>query len=264
MQKIDSHGPVGGTAKTVSGTKSIDASLVLLKEYLTSGREKCVADIAEAFELPIATAYRHLAALKRHGFIRRGKDKHFAPGVFLLSVLDPGGFRTLLAEVARPILLRLATETRVTSHLGVLDSEMVTYLVKAQPEDYGLFSKENCQLDAFCSGLGKVLLAWLPEEQLNAYLVGELVSLTRNTITDRCLLRRELSQVRQQRFALDREEFELGLFCVAVPVLDSDGRILAAASVSGRCPDIVGELRSEIVKALSIAATEISRELYRI
>jgi IclR family acetate operon transcriptional repressor len=249
----------------LSGTKCIDAALALLKESLTSRSDQCVSDIAGALGLPIPTTYRHLAALRRHGLIRRGRRQPFAPGVFLLSLLDRVRLGALIAEVARPIVLRLATELRATSHLGVLENEMVTYLVKAQPEEYGLFSKENFQLEAYCSGLGKVLLAWLPDAELNAYLgAGEFVSLTRNTIVDEALLRAELMQVKQQGFAIDNEEFERDLFCVAVPLRESDGRIMAAISVSGRSPDIVGKDHPEIVHTLVTAADQIRDELYRI
>ena len=245
------------------GTKSIDTALAILEEGLTTRREHRVSEIAAALDIPVATAYRQLAALKRHGLIRRASNGHFAPGVFLLWLLDREGFKRLLARIARPILVPLATDMQVTVHLGVLEGNMVTYLIKAQPEEYGLFSRENTQLDAYCSAVGKVLLAGLPDNQLESYLAdGDLIPLTQNTISDAQCLHKELVRIRKRGFATDNEEFENGLFCVSVPVRSPDNRLLAAVSISSYCRTLVKERRAEALRILSGVSAEISKGLY--
>jgi DNA-binding IclR family transcriptional regulator len=120
-------------------------------------------------------------------------------------------------------------------HLGSFEGEMVTYRAKAGDPKNGLFTEVGGQLEAYCSGIGKVLLAHLPDEELAAYLAnGPFYALTVNTITDAGALSAELKRVRAEGMAFDREEVEDGLNCVAVPLFVPDGSVPLALSASFR------------------------------
>lgn len=248
----------------VTGTRSIDKALVVLREILGNQQSQRVSDIANSLDLPPATVYRHISALKHQGFLRTSGPKRLLPGAYLLSVFDQEQFRVLLSDVARPIVSALATELHLTLHLGVFEDDMVTYLVKAEPETYDVFTRENTQLEGYSSGLGKVLLAALPEQELNAYLAGgELVKLTRNTIYDKSELRCELAKVREQGFAIDNGEFDDDLFCVAVPVYGLNRKIVAALSACSYSPEIV-EKRKCTSEVLFRTSEAITKSLYQI
>lgn len=246
----------------MSGTKSIDKALGALKRILIAESEQRVNDIAAELDLPLSTIYRHLASLERHGLLRRKYKSVFTPGVFLLEIFDPESFRRLLIEASRPVTEELANQLKMTSHLGVFENDMVTYLIKSESENYGFFTRESTQLDAYCSGLGKVLLSGLTNKNLDTYFSdGNLPALTKNTITDESDLRKEISKIRAQGYAVDNEEFEDGLYCIATPIADRDGRVLAALSVSSKSSPLISTLTT-VPRILKAAANKITRSLY--
>jgi DNA-binding IclR family transcriptional regulator len=122
----------------------------------------------------------------------------------------------------------------------------------------------GAQLEAYSTGLGKILLAALPEDALEAIIHdGDLIPLTPFTITNRAVLRSELSKVRQQGYALDNQESSLNLRCVAVPVQDGDGTVIAAISASDDTQRMTGDDRIiEARDALLAAAAAIRQKLY--
>lgn len=110
---------------------------------------------------------------------------------------------------------------------------MVTYLVKEKGLEEELFTAEKAQLEAYCSAIGKVLLAALPTSDFEAYLEnGPFVALTGNTLTQPDALRKEIEDVRTSNLAFDRHEIRDDLFCIAVPVHDNDAKVVGAISIS--------------------------------
>ena len=183
--------------------------------------------------LSSSTAHRILMSLAAQGLIIPAARGSYVVGPALIRLAGAMTPRELLVAVARPRLSRLARACRAHAHLGVFETDMVTYLVRTAFGRRKLFSVEGTQLEAYCSALGKVLLAGLPEQQRERYLAaGPFVPLTANTITDAAALRDELARVRQCGFAMDNEEILPGLTCLAVPVRDEGGRVHAAISIS--------------------------------
>jgi IclR family transcriptional regulator, acetate operon repressor len=151
----------------------------------------------------------------------------------LVALAELSNLHEILARISRPILRKLARESGQTAHLGVLTGDMVTYLVKEQGRAAPIFTREGMKLEAYCSGIGKVLLSDLVAERLEDYLSGEpFVALTHRTLTDPEKLRREFARVRKNNFAVDNREVADDLHCIAVPVRDSRGRVVAAVSLS--------------------------------
>lgn len=134
---------------------------------------------------------------------------------------------------------------------------MVTYELKAGQSAGDLFTQVGMQLEAYCSGIGKVLLAHLPEPAQTAYLsTGPFPALTNQTITDPVLLKDELDIVLRRGFALDDEEVVAGLQCVAVPILKQNGAVIAAVSASRATG--TGPSTERLTRMLWAAASEIS------
>jgi DNA-binding IclR family transcriptional regulator len=137
---------------------------------------------------------------------------------------------------------------------------MVTYRIKTGRGAHDLFTRTGLQLEAYCSGIGKVLLAHLPVAERHAYLAaGPFVALTSHTITDPARLAVALDAVRAEGFATDLGEIVEDLQCLAVPVRQPDGRVRAAISVSrqtgrGRTPPMDDTLALLLVAAQEIEA----------
>ena len=245
------------------GAKSLEKALSLFSETLMSQDGMTASQLAEKYQVPRATAYRLLAVFERHGLLYRERGGRLLPGALLLQKFDPDGFRRHLGEVCRLAVGALAKMAGTVSHLGIFEQDMVTYVAKSEPEGEAVFTRENHQLEAYCSGIGKVLLSGLSEEELNAYLsAGPFPALTGNTITDPDALADEIARVRKCGFSIDRGEIEETLHCVAVPITDRHGGIIAGLSVSAYSRDLVEKDLKNRLTDLQQAAREIRKRLY--
>lgn len=210
-----------------------DRVLTLLMRILRDRGRISLRKQAESLGLPLSTAYRLVARLKEAGLVRRCGRSAFAMGLDLVKLTATVEPKRLTAQIARPHLKRLAQRLRLTVHLGILEGDMVTYLVKEHGGGPELFSRAGTQLEAYCSALGKVLLAALPVAELERYLAtGPMIPLTANTITTPKQLEKALSLIRSAGYAVDAEEMIEKLRCIAVPIRDRHGNVVAAVSVA--------------------------------
>jgi len=150
-----------------------------------------------------------------------------------------------------------------TVHLGVLEEGDVLYLAKEESsQTIRMCSYVGKRAPLHCTALGKVLLAFLPEEERKKILEQkELPRLTDNTITDRNKLEKELSKIQKQGFALDQEENEKDVRCIAAPIRNYQGRVIAAVSISGPAFRIDKKVQNNLKEALIETSTKISKRL---
>jgi IclR family transcriptional regulator, acetate operon repressor len=239
-----------------------ERNLLLLEAVIRDGGRSSVAALARATAIPVASAHRHVAALVATGFLVPSEYGRHLPGPKLRALAEMIGDEQVLANAAAPILDRLASRARCVVQLGVFENDMVTYIVKAGQSAGDLFTKVGMQLEAYCSGIGKVLLANLPAHAQAVYLAnGPFIALTDRTITDPLLLRAELEQVATQGFAKDDEEVVTGLQCVAVPVRNLQGKVIAAISASRAAQPDGWRWQDRSLPLLEVAAREISQRV---
>jgi len=242
--------------------RALDKALTLLNLIVADRGARSVSALAADAGLPPATAHRMVAAFARRGFLTSAARGRYLAGPALIGLQQHADLNAVLAATGRPLLAALAKETRLTAHLGVLETDMVTYLVKAGRRG-DLFTREGMQLEAYCSGIGKALLALLPETARERYLAGgPFIALTPNTITDAALLREELARIAALGHARDDAEVHAQLYCIAAPVRDSAGAAVAAISLSawgenGACAD-----PSPHLPALQATARTLEQRLY--
>jgi DNA-binding IclR family transcriptional regulator len=217
------------------GTPRIAAlgrSLATLEAVVAEGGRTSTSALARQLGIPVATAHRQVTSLVAEGYLTPSGGGHIA-GPRLLGLMQHLDERQILASVAAPVLHKLAGETRSIVQMGTFENDMVTYRVKAGQGASGLFTRVGMQLEAYCTGIGKVLLAHLPSAECDRYLAtGPFVALTTRTITDAAVLARALATVRERGFAIDDEEMQDGLICMAVPLHTRDSSVIAAISVS--------------------------------
>jgi IclR family transcriptional regulator, acetate operon repressor len=237
---------------------SLAKGLRLLTAILADEGRSSLTKLAGEIGIPLPTAHRLALTLECEGFLKRGRKGYYHCGKVLEDLRNAGNAAVIAAARLRRPLARLAAHYSAHVHFGVFDGGMVTYLIKENGTDSPLFTAENMQLEAYCSGIGKVLLSALDDHELEQYLSnGPFIPLTANTITDPARLRLEIELVRKQGLALDRFEIRDDLFCIAVPVRGGSGEIVGAASISLLCttPDAVklGHLQKALTKIVKRA-----------
>lgn len=197
-----------------------------------------IRELSAKLKLPKGTSHRLLSSLSYFGYVRQDPKtrdyflgfKLVDLGQLLLSQLD-------LRKEAEPFLRDLAEKTKETVHMVFLDRGEIVYIDKVEldhnPSGLRMASRVGLRNPAHSSAVGKVLLAHLPEEELNGLIKEKgLPKRTDHTITDPVQLKEHLKAVRTQGYAVDDEENERGIRCVAAPIYNETGRAVAAISIS--------------------------------
>jgi IclR family transcriptional regulator, KDG regulon repressor len=212
--------------------QSLERAFAILDEV--AQRPDGVTSIAKRVRLPKSTVARLLATLEDVDAVERfdGARWRIGPGVAALTAaVSPA--RSLIS-IARPFLTDLVTELGEDAGLGLPDGNEILYVDQVEsdnPVQVRDWTGTRAPMHAVPSGL--VLLAEWPEDALDAYLGGELLALTRHTVTDPDALRARLAKVREAGFAWGLEEFAEGIDSVAAPVRDARGKAIAAIHVHG-------------------------------
>jgi DNA-binding IclR family transcriptional regulator len=227
-----------------------------------------LGDIAAGLNLPKGTVHRILSSLSHYGFVRQdGKARNYFLGLKLMDLGTRLANQLDLRRTAEPALRALADKTRETVHLVLLDHGEIVYIDKIEiRQDTGgltMASRLGARNPAHCCAVGKALLSHLPEEALEEFIREKgLPPRTANTITDPDRFRGHLQTVRSQGYAVDDEENERGIRCVAAAILNEKGLPAAAISVSGPAFRITKKLIQESIRHDVVrTAKEISRQL---
>jgi IclR family acetate operon transcriptional repressor len=226
------------------------------EEWLTS------MELSQRARLPKASGHRLVQTLEDIGAIVRGPSGRYRLGMLVVTLSHKVSIGELLREAAQPTLSEVAVKLGCTAHLGILENCMVTYLCKINGSaDFVIHTRVDAQHEAYCSGLGKILLGALSPAAFDEFLLdGDFVPLTSRTITDRMQLRAAVQEAQLQGYAIDDEESAYGMRCVAVPVKDADGAVIAAISVSDRANRLTCDRVEDVRKVLREACVEIERK----
>jgi IclR family transcriptional regulator, acetate operon repressor len=212
---------------------ALGQALELLEQIVLSEGRRRLSYIAREMGVPMSTAYRLVASLEERGLVIGLGGGRYTGGFALAKWGSLSSPTETLVAIARPFLKHLARTAKATAHLGVLEADMVSYLIKEAQTQKAIFTRESMQLEAYCSGVGKILLAALPKTERDAYLsAGSFVPLTPRTIVEPYALRRHLAEVVAQGFAQDVYEVADNLCCLAVPLRDRHGLTFAALSIA--------------------------------
>ena len=204
---------------------------------LSDGELRSLTELSEEIELNSSTTFRLLATLAYHRYVEREEQTgKYRLGLACLELTWAYHKSSDIRRHALPELERLRDETAETVHLGVLNEMEVVYLEKLHGHHaIGLMSSRvGRRLPAYCTGLGKVMLAYTNPELVRAYF--EQIKFHRysdTTIQSVAELMDHLEQIRRQGYGLDRGEREVEVRCVAAPIFDINGKVVAAISVSG-------------------------------
>lgn len=222
-----------------------------------------LSDLARMIDLPKSTLHNLLLTMEGLGLLTREADggpvrlglRLYEWGVAYSRQMDLlGQFNRLASDLAR--------RCQETIQLAVLDGRDVVYLAKQDPEDQAirLVSEPGKRLPASATALGKILMAYLPEEEVsNRFKDAEWIRMTAHTIMDLPRLLEELRMARNEGLAHDHQEVAEGLECMAAPILDHMGRASAAVSVSTPIYRLTEERRTMLEAEIRSLAAELSR-----
>lgn len=216
------------------GVRALERGLALL-EALGRAPKSSLAELAQGANLAPSTAFRLLDTLQKRGFAAQCQQTgQYQLGLRAFEVGSAFLPRLQLNDVALPVMRELMQAFGETVNLAVADQADAVYVAQVEGEQMlRMFTRLGARTPAYCSGVGKVLLAWLPTDTVRAVLGdGPWPASTKRTLTTFKALERELKQVRRQGYAVDNEEREVGVRCVAVPIADTRGAVVAALSVS--------------------------------
>jgi DNA-binding IclR family transcriptional regulator len=237
-------------------------------DLLADGIERSLTEISEAIDLNTSTTFRLVASLEYHRYLSRDEESgKYMLGLACLELAKSFQAGHALSRLAAPDLEALRDDVRETVHLAVLDGADVVYLQKL-PGLHAigfLESRVGGRLPAYCTGLGKVLLAYADPRYVRDLVEGSYGTLERftpATVTDVDELMAQLATIRERGFAFDRGEHEPDVRCVAVPVFGRNGGIPAAISVAGPA-NRMEPLQENwaVIDATRAAAAKISRKL---
>lgn len=246
-------------------SKTVFKAFAMLKAFRSDDEWLTSKELSLRANLPQASGYRLVQTLEEIGAIVRGPRGKYRPGMLLVALSQNVVVSELLHEAGQKIASDLANLLNVTVHVGILEDGMVTYVTKATTKhSFVTHTRAGSQLEAYCSALGKVLMAGMPADKLeDTVLDADLVALTPYTITDHAVLRAQLEDVRRFGFAVDDREARVDTCCVAVPICDSQGRTVAAISATDSAQNMTPERRAELLHGLSQAAIMLSDKAFR-
>jgi IclR family acetate operon transcriptional repressor len=247
-------------AQSTSGVQSVHRSLDLLEIVSSNGGHMAIGEIATVSDIPLPTIHRLLKTLVERGYMRQLPNRRYALGFRLI----PLGLtaNALLGTATKPALATLVAELGETANLAVLTEDHAEYVAQVpSPHAMRMFTEVGRRVNLHSTGVGKAILSTLDEKEVGAIVrrVG-LPPQTANTITTEQSLNAALDRIKTRGYALDEEEQELGVRCVAVP-LPGNALSPMAVSVSGPLARVTDQFVERAVPLLHMVAKQLSDDI---
>ncbi|HEX5494696.1 MAG TPA: IclR family transcriptional regulator [Mycobacteriales bacterium] len=243
------------------GVQSVERAFGLLELMADAGGSQGLSQLCAASDLPLPTVHRLMRTLVGCGYVRQEPSRRYSLGPRLIRLGEIAG--RMFGTWAQPHLARLVELTGETANLAMLDGDTVVYLVQAPGRhSMRMFTEPGRRVDPHCTAVGKALLAQLPTKEVRS-IIGRngLRQHTPTTITDLATLLDQLERIREQGFAVDEGEQEVGVRCLAVAVPRAPrAPAQTAVSVSGPQARLTQESVGRIVPVLAGVAGELAAD----
>lgn len=241
------------------GVQSLERAFGLLERMADAGGEVGLSELAADSGLPLPTIHRLMRTLVARGYVRQQPNRRYALGPRLIRLGESAS--RLLGSWARPHLERLAEETGETANMALLDGDEAVYVAQAPSRhSVRMFTEVGRRVLPHSTGVGKALLAHLPDEEVRALLSRTgMPAATERTITSPDVFLEALERVREDGYAVDDNEQEMGVRCIAVPVPGAP--TATAVSISGPAGRVTDAARDTFVPLLKEVAHDLSATL---
>lgn len=259
-------GETDGAAPARPPSPAADRTLTVLETLVAAEQPLTLTALAKAARIPLATCAAIVATLEGRGYAQRrvvGRSHYWRPTLRLYG-LGAALMRSLnLGAVAHPHLRRLCDELQLPAHLGVLDGQTVVYAAKVAPPGFVQFNTYAGKVAPFhLTALGRAIVAYLPPDEV-ALLLDRLPPGhgPKARGNDPRWLLDQLAQTRVRGYAVEDEEEQAQIGCVAAPVFDAEERVAGAVGVTGFAREVVGERLATVVAVLLREARRLSEKL---
>jgi len=244
----------------VPRVNAVHRGLQILELLAEQKRGWGTSEISRRLKIPKSTASYLLHTLLTRGYLRRETDGVYRLSMKLLALGSLALHGVEVREIALPILRRLVAESQISGHLAVLEGSEAIYIERVPaPGFIQMDTWVGRRMPLHTTSSGKALLAFLPEEQAESLLRNAgLPRCTPKTIVSLPRLKQELRKVRENGFAVDNEENTLGVRCVAAPIFDREGRVVAALSLTGPVQQITDDQFPRIADKVKEAARHLT------
>ncbi|MBA7499484.1 MAG: helix-turn-helix domain-containing protein [Clostridia bacterium] len=235
----------------VTVINSLDRALRILEILGNSDNNIGVSELGRKLDVDKSTAYRLLATLSARGYVEQEPEtKKYTLGLKIVELSSKVLDKLELRNVAKPFMKKLVQQTDETVHLATLDLGNVVCIDQEEtPSMINVNMAVGREAPGHCTSIGKVLWAYLKEEELDYILKKKVLTrCTARTITSIPELKLHLSKVKEQGYALDDEEFTIGVRCIAVPVWNYKNKVIASLGVSGLAVNVSLDKVAELVK----------------
>ncbi|WP_298438524.1 IclR family transcriptional regulator [Geobacter sp.] len=245
--------------------QAVDHALDLLEQFHDDVDELGVTELSKRLKLHKNNVFRLLATLESRGYIEQNRvTENYRLGLKTLELGQTFIRQMGILRQSRPVLEALVAECNETAYVAILKEQSIVYLDVVETDmTVRVVPRVGSRLPAYATAAGKVQIASLTDEELDSFFPNkELKGFTPNTITDKDTLKKELKRVVEIGYAIDNEELDIGVRCVAAPIRDYTRRIIGAVSLSGPSMRFTDErMEKELIPLVRKAADEISMKL---
>ena len=254
---------IAGQGKRTYNIVALQRGLSLLKLFASAERGLTASEVAKLSLLPVSTVHRFLMNLESTGFLNCSAEGVYHLGVVCFALGHSALGQLDIRRLSLPYLRDLNHQTRETIHLTVRHGNVAVYVEKLDsPEPVRIYSRIGASVPLYCSAVGKVVLAYMPEQERDALLRQiELKRRTQNTIGTMQELLTHLDKVRRQGYACDLEENEPHIRCIAAPIWDHLGVVNASLSITAPAVRISHTRLRQLAPLVQAAGLKISQEL---
>lgn len=244
--------------------KSLHKALDLIEIVAGKGNIG-IRELSSRTGYPPATVHRIMTTLMERGYLRQTpKNRYYSLSTRFLEFAESVRQQFDLIAIGRPHLEKLGADTEENVNLCVLDGHVVVYIdhIHSQRHMLQTFTRLGARMPLYATGVGKIFLSRMEPDELDSYLSKtRLESFTTKTISDKKNLLKELDRIRKHGYAVDNEEKEQGIMCVAAPIFDHNNLITAAISISGASQFITMKRIRHLSRMVMECAARISGEL---
>ncbi|MCX5976714.1 MAG: IclR family transcriptional regulator [Coprothermobacterota bacterium] len=252
------------TERKTNPVQCLEKALILLAELARVPKDIDLKEVSRRANLSKSTASRLLATMEQRGIVRQNRlSRRFSLGPDLIRLGSIASDQLGLSELSHPFLEELMEVSGETTSLAILSNNQALYIDQVLSLSMiRSFPPVGTHIDLHCSAVGKVLLSELPPDQIQrVFQESGLAAYTENTITNPNQLLQLLEVVRKSGYAMDLEEKEIGGVCIAAPLRNYAGQIVAAVGISGPSNRITAEKLQSLAQRVVQAAKKASAQL---